>query len=212
MCSALVLLLVAARCCMPAVLLQPAFSRARALPQWARLVQQRCLVEGFFAGCDAFSWNRAPALALLTPEAGSPSGAFGPLLCGQVPATAQAVASCFGGLLAASPAPQPRPGLEAVLLNDIMVSHAWSTDSSWSWRDRSHINVLEGRAYLRALRLRAAGADDLRFVHGLDSNVVLGAVLKGRTSSYRLRPIVMKAAALQVALDFILRRSSARPG
>ncbi|CAE7262084.1 unnamed protein product [Symbiodinium sp. CCMP2456] len=79
-----------------------------------------------------------------------------------------------------------------------MVSRPWITESSWPWRDRTHINVLKGRAYLRALRLRALEADDQRFVHGLDSNVVLGAVLKGRTSSRLLRPIVMKSAALQV--------------
>ena len=61
--------------------------------------------------------------------------------------------------------------------------------------------MLEGRAFLHALSLRrrAAAGDDCRFVHGLDSYVVLGALAKGRTSSRLLRPIVCKSGALQVA-------------
>ena len=193
LCAALALLLVATRCCVPAVLLQPALTKARSLPQWARLVQQH---EGFFAGCDAFSSARSPVV---------PSDSRREPCLRVFRASTAWVGSChrtgccllFWGPPSLEPCLASTLGLEAVLLNDIMVSHAWSTNSSWPWRDRSLLNVLDGRAYLRALRLRAAGADDQRFVHGL--NVVLGPVLKGRTSSYLLRPIVMKAAALQVA-------------
>ncbi|CAE7933904.1 unnamed protein product, partial [Symbiodinium necroappetens] len=102
-------------------------------------------------------------------------------------------------LSAPGPPAPPASGLEGLLLNDVMVANAWQTDSAWAWRDKAHINVLEARAFLRALRLRALSCDDQRFVHGLDSHVALGAFLKGRTSSRMLLPAVKRAAALQVA-------------
>ena len=71
-----------------------------------------------------------------------------------------------------------------------MLASRWRVDASWPWRDAVHINVLEGRAFLHALRRRAAAGDDCRFVHGLDSYVARGALAKGRTSSRLLRPIL----------------------
>ena len=145
-----------------------------------------------------FSSLGSPVAALLSPAARAGSSPFERLQLESRPATAHAVALCFEGLLGPVPPSSPATGLENILLNDIMVSHQWASESAWPWRDRSHINVLEGRAFLRALRLRALGCDEQRFVHAVDSSVVLGAALKGRTSSRLLRPIVMKAAALQV--------------
>ena len=70
------------------------------------------------------------------------------------------------------------------------------------WTDASeHINVLELRAFLASLawRLRAAANVHSRGVHLLDSQVVLGALAKGRSASRRLGPLLARANALQLA-------------
>ena len=67
--------------------------------------------------------------------------------------------------------------------------------SLWKWRPvisapwgllREHINALEMRAYLMALKWRCRSAEKLhrRFVHYLDSQVTQGIAAKGRTSSW----------------------------
>eukprot|EP00808_Paulinella_micropora_P006709 g65346.t1 len=64
---------------------------------------------------------------------------------------------------------------------------SWSLIASWRWEFDEHINVLELRAFLVGLRwvlsCHASGLCTLRFL--LDSQVVLGALRKGR-SSYQL--------------------------
>ena len=190
--AALAILLVAGRCDVPAVLFHPALTRARALPSWQRLVSLHGYCELFFGGCDLFSEGRGAVVGLLSPAASGPSSAFRAVDPTRTPASAVVVADCFGQFF-------PAPGLEGLLLNDLMVSHTWHVESSWAWRDASHINILEGRSYVQALRARALGCDDLRFVHGLDSSVALGAFLKGRTSSRLLLPVVKQAAAIQVS-------------
>ena len=197
--ACLAVMLVAVRCGVPALLLQPLWSRARGLAPWQRLLSSFGHLELFFGGCDAFSAGKGMVVGLASPALVEAAPELCQLTGKGVRATAPVVASCFGTLLSrhAEQLP-PASGLEGLLLNDVMTAGGWRTDSSWAWRDRSHINVLEARSFLRALRLRAPAKDDMRFVHGLDSNVALGALVKGRTSSRLLLPAVKQSAALQV--------------
>ncbi|CAE7775657.1 unnamed protein product, partial [Symbiodinium sp. KB8] len=67
--------------------------------------------------------------------------------------------------------PAPRVGLESLLVNDLLAARSWSVSASWVWRETAHINLLETRAYLKALRDLAKRGDDARFVHIVDSAV-----------------------------------------
>ena len=77
----------------------------------------------------------------------------------------------------------------------------WQSIISCRWKaSPEHINVLECRALGLALRWRARAAKQLgkHFIHLVDSQVVLGATAKGRSSSFRLRHILMRNAAVQL--------------
>ena len=80
----------------------------------------------------------------------------------------------------------------------------------WRWRETistqwqlagEHINVLECRAVVLALRqrFRDPAALGSRFLHLVDSRVCLGMIAKGRTSSWKLRRVLGKVNALLVA-------------
>ena len=78
----------------------------------------------------------------------------------------------------------------------------WSTACGWTWKrfqvdDKEHINRLELRAVLTAIKWRALKAKQAnrRFLHLVDSLVSLHVVNKGRSSSRRLRPILKKISA-----------------
>ncbi len=72
---------------------------------------------------------------------------------------------------------------------------AWGVEISAHWRRPEHINVLEMRAVHAAVRwaLACAGASQTRLVLLTDSSAVLGALLKGRSSS---RALLARARAL----------------
>jgi len=78
----------------------------------------------------------------------------------------------------------------------------WRDTISTAWRlDGEHINVLECRAVVLALRQRFRNPDALgaRFLHLVDSRVCLGMIAKGRTSSWRLRRVLGKVNAHLIA-------------
>ena len=78
----------------------------------------------------------------------------------------------------------------------------WKTVIANTWqREGEHINQLEARAYVLALRwrLRSIGGVGCRFLHAVDSLVTMGAMVKGRSSSHRLRHIVLRGNALLLA-------------
>ena len=154
--------------------MHPALSKVRCHPAWQRLTH-RGYQEFFYGGCGLFSAGLGVVVALASPAACGPSSPFARLEQSGLQASAPALSRCFAELLLGlQPVAPPAHGLEGILLNDVMLSGVWQTDSAWSWRDKAHINVLEARAFLRALRLRALSCDDQRFVHGLDSHVALG--------------------------------------
>ena len=73
---------------------------------------------------------------------------------------------------------------------------------------RAHINALEMEAVLLLLkRLRREGLRNTRILVYVDSRVILGALAKGRSSSYRLNHVLRKIASICIgcgfAVDFI---------
>ena len=74
-----------------------------------------------------------------------------------------------------------------------------------SWREQvrryTHINVLELRAHLRHERRLAASRKSLRVLYGLDSQVSLGCLIKGRSSSCSLNNEMQKNMCHAVASD-----------
>ena len=80
----------------------------------------------------------------------------------------------------------------------------WRTVLGWKWRTEGHITGLEARAVLSSLRWRARKAANLnsRLLHMVDSRATMGAVVKGRSSSRMLAPILEKIGALVLATGF----------
>jgi hypothetical protein len=77
----------------------------------------------------------------------------------------------------------------------------WATIVSHPWRWEDHINVLEVQAAVLSLRWvlshpRAIGSRVLLFG---DSQVALGCLAKGRSSSYPLLRLLRRVAALVLA-------------
>ncbi|CAE7768524.1 unnamed protein product [Symbiodinium sp. CCMP2592] len=178
--AAICILLVASRCNAYALLLHPLLSFARSLHPKGR--------------CRAVALVAAPGAHDLAPLISKPRA--GP------PSFANVLADSLAALVRqASDQPSPAQGLEGILFNDVMLTSRWKVRRSWPWRDHVHINLLEARSFLCALRDRARAGLSSRFVHGLDSYVALGALQKGRTSSQRLLPVVKQSAAVQVAFD-----------
>ena len=79
---------------------------------------------------------------------------------------------------------------------------SWKVAISAPWRYlNEHINYFECQAYRLALkwRLRHLSSVRSRFVHLLDSGVVIGICSKGRTSSSSLRRALLKVSSLALA-------------
>ena len=78
----------------------------------------------------------------------------------------------------------------------------WKVVKGWAWKQTNHINVLEMEALYHALRYRAKGLRVMhkKFLHLVDSQVVLAVTAKGRTSSTRLEHSLHKFNLLTLAL------------
>lgn len=90
-------------------------------------------------------------------------------------------------------------GLESTLSNLCALSAPWKEEKSWLWKKSPHINILETSAYARLLYFLAARHPKSRFPVGLDSNVALSAVVKGRSPSFSLRPALRRIGATTIA-------------
>ena len=78
----------------------------------------------------------------------------------------------------------------------------WREIAGWRWTGNAeHINVLELRAVKTALswRIRELKEQRTRFLHLVDSLVVLHALSRGRSSSRKLRRTLAKISALLLA-------------
>ncbi|CAK0819790.1 unnamed protein product [Prorocentrum cordatum] len=92
------------------------------------------------------------------------------------------------------------------------ISPGWRrrrTAAQFSWREAAHINEVEMRAFLSALkwRLSAETNHERKFLHALDSQVSIAALAKFRSGSIQLNGVARKVAALVMALG-----SAAAPG
>jgi len=75
----------------------------------------------------------------------------------------------------------------------------WKVISGWKWRGSpEHINSLELRAVLTSLKWRIQHQKQIkcRFLHLVDSLVVLHAMARGRSSSRKLRSTLSRINAL----------------
>ena len=90
-------------------------------------------------------------------------------------------------------------GFESVLANEIMQSTAWRLEKVWSWKRKSHINVLESFSSVSALGTASQRNPDSRLCLGVDSQVSKGALSKGRSSAKSLQPQTKRACAIQLA-------------
>ena len=92
-------------------------------------------------------------------------------------------------------------GRESLIVNDLLIAREWKERRAWFWKKRSHINVLETSAAVSILREQAwrePGSGQNLIV---DSEVARGALAKGRSSSFSLRPTLRRSAAIQIAGD-----------
>ena len=95
---------------------------------------------------------------------------------------------------------EPRvDGLESVFSNLCASSAPWKEEKSWRWKRSLHINILEASAYARLLYHLASKCPRSRFPVGLDSHVAMSAVIKGRSPSYSLRPVLRRIGATSIA-------------
>eukprot|EP00438_Fugacium_kawagutii_P012773 Skav217633 [mRNA] locus=scaffold1334:5610:19402:- [translate_table: standard] len=90
-------------------------------------------------------------------------------------------------------------GLESPLCNDVMVSSKWRVKSSWRWKRPLHINIKETLSVKALHKSQAISKPGTRQAVALDSNVGLCALVKGRSSSYGLRPALRQTGATVVA-------------
>lgn len=78
----------------------------------------------------------------------------------------------------------------------------WAVAAAWRWQgQKEHINVLEMRAVLNAIRwrLERRGQIKIKFVHMVDSMVCLHSLARGRSSSLKLRRTLLRVNSLLLA-------------
>ena len=77
----------------------------------------------------------------------------------------------------------------------------WKTVISFPWDFNDNINILEARALLNTVRWKVQRTNfvNSRFLHLLDSQVVLGALNKGRSPSVNLNRVICRISAYIVA-------------
>jgi hypothetical protein len=96
--------------------------------------------------------------------------------------------------------------LTADEVHGLVIDNAWSTIVSSPWKRSEHINVLELRSLCTAVRWLLSRKDPgRRAMIFSDSQVVIGAVSKGRSSSQRLLRRIRHLSALLLASGFQLR-------
>ena len=80
----------------------------------------------------------------------------------------------------------------------------WRDVAGWSWRHQGdHINILEMRSVLTTIKwwLKKKKVQSLKFLHLVDSLVVLHSLARGRTSSVKLRRTLRRINSLLLGSD-----------
>ncbi|CAE7376397.1 unnamed protein product [Symbiodinium microadriaticum] len=83
---------------------------------------------------------------------------------------------------------------------------SWTVTSSYSFRKTSHINLQEGRALRREIARMASSLSNAGHVQVClnDSRVIVGAVAKGRSSSYKLNGLLRAQLPFLIMADLVL--------
>ena len=89
-------------------------------------------------------------------------------------------------------------GFESVISNDLLITGEWETSKCWSWKRKSHINVLESFSSVCALADSPYECPDSRLCLGVDSQVAKGALSKGRSSARSLQPMTKRSCSIQI--------------
>ncbi|CAE7443412.1 unnamed protein product [Symbiodinium sp. CCMP2592] len=82
----------------------------------------------------------------------------------------------------------------------------WTVTASYSFRSTSHINLQEGRALRREIARMASALRNAGHVQVClnDSRVIVGAVAKGRSSSYKLNGLLRAQLPYLIFADIVL--------
>lgn len=93
------------------------------------------------------------------------------------------------------------PDAPPLLLDRLSETAEWPTAISQPWRTHAHINELEGHACILGVQhlLRTAGLWGHRVIFASDSSVMVGALRKGRSSSWPINRVCRRMAALLLA-------------
>ena len=185
----------------PVLMWRPAGSYARSLACWSSLISRGFADESVIVASPAASSQRS-AVAVVSRGLGPfvTSGDSSPFK-EELEIFHRLADSVADALRSSSGEPSAlKSGVENVAVNDLLLTGAWRVGGSWTWKRRQHINVLEScSAYRVALHATKSGGDS-KEVLLLDSAVARGAISKGRTSSRMLRPVLLRSAAVTVAV------------
>ena len=214
---ALTLMYVASKYEAPGVLEQPKRTKMKRLEEWQFLTQNGLCHEETAASCMYGSIHLKEFVFLCCHVDSSVfhtkcsrdhehvrvEGRFTKESATYVDGLAFALARCFDRALEKKLRLQsyhdskPR-GLENPLCNDALLSCRWKTVSCWRWKRPKHINVHETSAVLSLNKRLALSSPKTRNVVALDPNVGLCSLVKGRSSSESLRPVLRKVGATVV--------------
>ena len=90
-------------------------------------------------------------------------------------------------------------GLEDLVTNDLCLTRPWKTKKVWSWRGKSHINILESAATMKLSASMAMSGGDVRYVNLVDSNVARSILTRCRSSSDALKALLHQNSAVALA-------------
>ena len=202
----------------PGLLEQPKRTKMRKLEEWQRLIELGLAYEETTASCMFGSPHLKEFVFLVCGMDASAvhrkcskdhdhvriEGRFTKDSAIYVDKLAQSLADCFDAALAKKLRLQAihddKPsGLENPLCNEVLLSSSWKVQSVWRWKRPRHINIQETGAVLSLEKKLALTQPKTSFVCALDSNVGLCSLVKGRSSSNGLRPVLRKVGATVVA-------------
>ena len=89
--------------------------------------------------------------------------------------------------------------LRCLSQNDLVLSSKWKKESCWTFRKKSHINILEMASLLRLVQRLSDLSKPIRAVAMVDSHVTKGASSKGRTASLGLGAVLRRVNAQIIA-------------
>ena len=202
----------------PGLLEQPRRSKMRRLAEWLFLVQNGRAHEVWTSSCMFGSPHQKEFVFLLCNMSGEGlhractkdhdhipvAGAFTKPSATYTDELAEALAGSFDRALKQKFSQghyesQELKGLETPLCNDLLLGGKWEEEKVWRWKSPRHINIQESFAAVCLFKKLAVSSPRCRFVTAMDSNVSLSSLVKGRSPSYGLRPVMRKAGATLIA-------------